>query len=280
MVNVDDAVKARELLRDLMVRTHCEPILVRLAWHDAGTYDKNVNEPWPKPGGVTASIRLKLELSHGANAGLNAALGLLQPIRDAVPALSWSDLFQLGSAVAVQHAGGPFIPLRLGRLDAVSEADCTPDGRLPDAAAPFNDGATSPGQHLRNKFARMGLTDQDIVVLSGAHTVGRARPDRSGFGKASTKYTEKGPGNPGGQSWTVEWLKFDNSYFTDIKEQRDADLLVLPTDAVLFEDEGFRPLAEKYALDQDAFFQDYVTSALKLSELGAKWDDQPAVLPE
>ena len=26
--------------------------------------------------------------------------------------------------------------------------------------------------------------------------------------------------------------------------------------------------------------QDYVTSALKLSELGAKWDDQPAVLPE
>ena len=32
MVNVNDAVKARELLRDLMVRTHCEPILVRLAW--------------------------------------------------------------------------------------------------------------------------------------------------------------------------------------------------------------------------------------------------------
>ena len=30
---------------------------------------QNVNEPWPKPGGVTASIRLKPELSHGANAG-------------------------------------------------------------------------------------------------------------------------------------------------------------------------------------------------------------------
>lgn len=28
---------------------------------------------------------------------------------------------------------------------------------------------------------------QDIVALSGAHTLGRARPERSGFGKESTK---------------------------------------------------------------------------------------------
>jgi L-ascorbate peroxidase len=135
----------------------------------------------PPPAGPLHTGSLK-GAAPRPGAGLNAALGLLQPIKDAVPALSWSDLFQLGSAVAVQHAGGPFIPLRLGRLDAATEADCTPDGRLPDAAAPFNDGAKTPGQHLRNKFSRMGLTDQDIVVLSGAHTVGRARPDRSGEG--------------------------------------------------------------------------------------------------
>jgi hypothetical protein len=24
---------------------------------------------------------------------------------------------------------------------------------------------------------------------------------------------KNGPGAPGGQSWTVEWLRFDNSYF-------------------------------------------------------------------
>lgn len=48
---------------------------------------------------------------------------------------------------------------------------------------------------------------------SGAHTLGRAKPDRSGFGKEKTKYTENGPGKPGGSSWTPEWLKFDNSYF-------------------------------------------------------------------
>jgi hypothetical protein len=38
--------------------------------------------------------------------------------------------------------------------------------------------------------------------------------EMSGFGKEEgTKYTKSGPGAPGGTSWTVEWLKFDNSYF-------------------------------------------------------------------
>lgn len=48
---------------------------------------------------------------------------------------------------------------------------------------------------------------------AGAHTLGRVKKDRSGFGKEKTKYTENGPGTPGGTSWTIEWLKFDNSYF-------------------------------------------------------------------
>jgi hypothetical protein len=35
--------------------------------------------------------------------------------------------------------------------------------------------------------------------------VGRAYPNRSGFGKESTKYTKDGPGTKGGSSWTPEW---------------------------------------------------------------------------
>jgi hypothetical protein len=30
---------------------------------------------------------------------------------------------------------------------------------------------------------------QEIVALSGAHTLGRSRPERSGWGKPETKYT-------------------------------------------------------------------------------------------
>lgn len=41
---------------------------VRLGWHDAGTYDKNVEE-WPKRGGANGSLRFEIELKHAANAG-------------------------------------------------------------------------------------------------------------------------------------------------------------------------------------------------------------------
>lgn len=53
------------------------------------------------------------------------------------------------------------------------------------AGAPFPDKAPAPGAHLRNIFHRMGLSDQDIVALSGAHTIGRAYKNRSGFGESN-----------------------------------------------------------------------------------------------
>lgn len=266
-----DAASARSAITKMLDEKHANPILVRLAWHDSGSF--SLNQDGTSQGGATGSIRFKPELSYGANNGLDSALALLEDIKSQFPSMGWADLIQLSSAVAIEHAGGPHIPLRFGRKDATSSTECTPDGRLPAAAAPFPDKSASPAEHLRAVFYRMGLNDKDIVVLSGAHTIGRARKERSGFGKASTKYTEKGPGLPGGQSWTMQWLSFDNSYFVDIKEQIDEDLLVLPTDACLFEDESFKQYAEKYAADQGAFFADYVESHLKLSELGVEWEE-------
>lgn len=86
------------------------------------------------------------EMSHGANNGLTIAMNLIKPIQKKFPDLGWADLIQLASVVAVEAAGGPFIPLRLGRKDAESEEHCTPDGRLPAAAAPFPDEAPTPAQ--------------------------------------------------------------------------------------------------------------------------------------
>ncbi|KAI7986944.1 L-ascorbate peroxidase 3 [Camellia lanceoleosa] len=90
-------------------------------------------------------------------------------------------------------------------------------------------GAFRPS-HLREVFFRMGLSDKDIVVLSGAHTLGRAHPERSGF---------EGP-------WTKDPLKFDNSYFVELLKVESERLLKLPTDKVLVEDPKFRPYVELY----------------------------------
>ncbi|GMH46087.1 hypothetical protein BSKO_14051 [Bryopsis sp. KO-2023] len=269
-VNVDQLKVAKVDLAGLISSVKCNPILVRLAWHDSGTYNKDIAE-FPTCGGANGSIRFKPEIDHGANAGLSAGLALIEPTKAKCPDVSYADLYQMASAVAIEVAGGPAIPMRYGRVDAQGPDDCPPEGNLPGAAAPFPDKAPTPGDHLRKVFYRMGLNDQEIVALSGAHTIGRAYKNRSGFGKDATKYTVDGPGTKGGSSWTPEWLKFDNSYFVEVKEKKDAELLVLETDACLFEDEGFKPFAEKYAADQAAFFADYALAHLKLSELGSKW---------
>jgi len=279
MVSKEELAACETDLFALMEKQNCNPIMIRLAWHDAGTFDKNL-----KRGGANGSIRFEPEIKHGANAGLTIALNLLKNIKKSHENVGWADLLQMASAVAIEHAGGPKIPMKYGRVDAQGPEDCTPDGTLPGAAAPFGDGSPSAGDHLRRVFYRMGLNDQEIVALSGAHTLGRAWKNRSGFGAENgTRYTtgdvmpradgKPGYGSKGGTSWTEKWLRFDNSYFTNlVNRDTDPELLKLETDTTLIDDPQFKPYAVKYANDQSAFFSDYAQAHKKLSELGAKFE--------
>jgi L-ascorbate peroxidase len=217
---------------------------VRLAWHDSGKYCAKT-----KTGGACGSVRFEPESNHAANAGLTKAVNLLEPIHAEYPAMSYADLYQLASVVAIEFAGGPKIPFRTGRVDAKPE-DCTPDGRLPDANKKMG--------HLREVFYRMGLNDADIVLLSGAHTLGAAHADRSGFVG----------------EWTHDPLKFNNSYYKEIlSDSPDPKLLRLTSDLCLLDEPETKALCEKYATDQDAFFADYAVSHKKLSELGCFVDE-------
>jgi len=276
--------KAKGMLLEKLEDIDCGPIFIRLAWHDSGTYDMH-NEgkgPWPCAGGAIGSIRFEKEIEAGPNNGLSKALVYLKAAKKACPLVSWADLIQLASATAISHMGGPTIPMKYGRLDADASPDLSvaPFG-LPDAKPPG-----CPAGHLREVFYKYGMNDQEIVALSGAHTVGRAFKDRSGAVEYSykkpTEYTKRGcpfagkSMTSGGQSWTKEWLKFDNSYFQGLKGGDD-QLVVFPTDAVLTTDPHFKPVCEKYAQDQAAFFADYAQAHKKLSELGSKFDDSKIV---
>uniref|UniRef100_A0A7S2UYN3 Plant heme peroxidase family profile domain-containing protein n=1 Tax=Fibrocapsa japonica TaxID=94617 RepID=A0A7S2UYN3_9STRA len=233
----------RAKLIQLYRETPCMPIMVRLAWHDAGTYDAATGT-----GGPNGTIRFDPEASHGANAGLRWAMNTLEAIKSAAPAcLSYADLYQLASVVAIEFCGGPSIPFRPGRKDLAASM-CTPDGRLPAADKGHN--------HLRDIFYRMGFVDREIVALSGAHTLGAAHADRSGF---------NGP-------WTQEPLIFDNSYFQELLEKdANPNLLRLPSDMALLNEPGMKRWVEAYADDEQLFFADYVKAHQKLSELGVKF---------
>lgn len=63
-------------------------------------------------------------------------------------------------------------------LELVSCVDCW----IIAGAAPWPAEAVSAAEHLRAVFYRQGFNDQEIVALSGSHTLGRAHKDRSGLG--------------------------------------------------------------------------------------------------
>ncbi|GAB0492517.1 hypothetical protein MMPV_003780 [Pyropia vietnamensis] len=242
-VRMDMESDLRDRLDELFKEKNCMPIMVRLAWHDAGTYDKE-----SKTGGPCGSIRFEPEIKHAANAGLTIAMDMLEPIKKDFPDVSYADLYQLASVQAIAFAGGPKIPFRFGRKDSLKDAVPTPADRLPDADQRMS--------HLRDIFYRMGMDDSEIVALSGAHTLGRAHPERSG---------KDGP-------WTKVPIVFDNTYFVEIlKEKPDPALLRLESDLALLDEPETKSLVEKYAADQDAFFADYAKAHAKLSELGVSF---------
>ncbi|PHH74228.1 hypothetical protein CDD82_5039 [Ophiocordyceps australis] len=231
------------------------PVLLRLAWHASGTYDKATGTG----GSNGATMRFAPESDHGANAGLVAARNFLEPIKAKYPWITYSDLWILGGVCAIQEMQGPIVPYRPGRSDR-DMAACTPDGRLPDA--------TKGADHVRNVFYRMGFNDQEIVALFGAHALGRCHGDRSGF---------DGP-------WTFSPTILTNDYYRLLTEEKwqekkwkgpkqyedkkTKSLMMLPTDMVLVQDKKFKAWTEKYAKDNEAFFNDFAAAITKLFELG------------
>ncbi|ORZ23649.1 heme peroxidase [Absidia repens] len=233
------------------------PVLLRLAWHASGTYDKDT-----KTGGSNAaSMRFEPEALHDANNGLKIARDYLEPIKAKYPDISYGDLWTLAGVVAVQELGGPTIPWRPGRKDGLSAESCTPDGRLPDAA--------KKEDHIRSIFYRMGFNDQEIVALTGAHALGRCHPDRSGF---------DGP-------WSEQPTFFSNEYFKVISERQwvkkdlpnggwqwvdknNPTVMMLPSEIAVYKDKDFSKYFELYAKDEAKFYEDFTKAFTRLLELG------------
>lgn len=234
------------------------PILVRLAWHAAGTYDAKTNTG----GSNGATMRFPPESEYPANIGLHIARGLLERIYESHPWISRSDLWSLAGVVAVQElsGGAVLVPWRSGRVDKYDAKDAPPDGRLPDA--------TKDQGHLRAVFGRMGFNDQEIVALSGAHALGRCHVNRSGF---------EGP-------WTFSPTVLTNHYYQHLiddkwqvrawpgpkqfEDVKSKSIMMLPTDMSLIKDKSFRKWVETYARDEDLWYRDFAKAFGKLLELG------------
>jgi catalase (peroxidase I) len=218
----------REYLLELMPLEHA-PAHVRLAFHDAGTFDqRNLS------GGANGTVRLPEELQRSGNTGWgHACVELLAEAKAEFPDISWADLIAVGAAAGVQKCGGPVIQVGLGRHDGTEPA---PTHRLPG-------GYESAGL-LKSIFARMGLGPRELVVLSGAHTLG---------------HTQRRP-------FTPDTFVFSNSYFVELLTAPERSSL--PTDLTLLGDPELRAYVEQYAGDEALFWADFTSAFRRLTWLG------------
>ncbi|ORC93228.1 putative ascorbate-dependent peroxidase [Trypanosoma theileri] len=234
------------------------PLFVRLAWHEAGSWDCKKKDGSPN----SASMRFRPECDYSGNAGLDKARKALEPLKQKYPQISYADLWSLAAVVSIETMGGPAVPWRWGRVDAKDGSVCGPDGRLPDGSKTQN--------HVREVFTRLGFNDDETVALIGAHTCGECHLENSGF---------KGP-------WTHDKYGFDNSFFTelfnneweinpDVKNLQFMDratknLMMLPADMAILLDDKYRAIAKKYAADNELFCASFAKAYQKLLELGTK----------
>ncbi|KAJ8751876.1 hypothetical protein K2173_026078 [Erythroxylum novogranatense] len=210
--------------------------VLRLVFHDAGTFDMDENL-----GGMNGSIIY--ELDRPENAGLKKSFKILDKVKsevDAMQSVSWADMIAVAGAEAVSVCGGPTITVPLGRLD--SEVPDS-EGNLPEESL--------DASALKQCFKRKGLSTQELVALSGAHTLG-----------------SKGFGNP-----TV----FDNEYYKILLQKPwtssagMSNMIGLPSDHALVEDDECLGWVQKYADDQNLFFEDFKKAYIKLVNSGARW---------
>lgn len=239
------------------------PILVRMAWHASGSYDKNDHSD-KKGGNYGGTMEHKYEANDPANSGLVKARNFLSSIQKKFDWISRGDLYTLAGVTAIQEMSGPKINWRPGRKN-LGDSYQPPHGRLPDASQ----GAT----HIREVFTRLhNFSDEETAALIGVgHALGRCH-------KANTGYD--GP-------WTFSPNLVTNEFFklildekwqikdwdgqTQFEDVKTKSLMMLPTDFALVFDPKFRKISREYAKDQDKLFKDFAAAFTKLLEGGIEF---------
>ncbi|KQK21233.1 peroxidase 1 [Brachypodium distachyon] len=217
--------------------------------------------------------------------------GAVQRVKDKLDALcpstvSCADVLALMARDAVFLSSGPSYAVPLGRRDGLrSVANDTK--QLPPPTSNFT--------RLAAMFAAKGLSPKDIVVLSGAHTLGTARcvsfSDRLYNYTGANNLADVDPELDGeyvtalrsrcqslADNTTLAEMDagsfetFDAGYYRLVAKRRG----VLHSDAALLEDEETRAYVERQATGMFVaeFFRDFAESMVKMGSIGVLTGDQ------
>ncbi|TXG64388.1 hypothetical protein EZV62_011382 [Acer yangbiense] len=192
--------------------------------------------------------------------------------------VSCVDILTLAAREAVLLSGGTFWPVQLGRRDGLTAAsEDSVSAQLPSPIEPL--------ENITAKFTAKGLDIKDVVVLSGAHTVGFAQC----FTFKHRLFNFKGSGQPDptlDASTLIDLQKtcpneatsnnkltpldspsvyrFDNSYYTNLMKNTG----LLDSDQALMGDPITAAYVKSYSMYPYLFSNDFAASMAKMSNIG------------
>ncbi|KAJ8561246.1 hypothetical protein K7X08_027436 [Anisodus acutangulus] len=203
--------------------------------------------------------------------------------------VSCADIVALAARDAVEFAGGPSLQIPTGRKD----------GRVSLATnvRPNTVDTSFTMDQMINIFSAKGLSLDDLVILSGAHTIGSAHcnafSDRFRFDSKgnftlidtsldrayAAELTKQCPAGAASSPITVKNdpetpQLFDNQYYKDLLVHKG----LFQSDSVLFSDGRTKERVLEFANDQNGFFRSWSQSFVRLASLGVKSGDEGELL--
>ncbi|KAJ1433463.1 Secretory peroxidase [Sesbania bispinosa] len=196
--------------------------------------------------------------------------------------VSCADILALATRDVVNLAGGPFYNVELGRRD----------GRISTIAS-VQHSLPSPNfnlDQLNTMFSSHGLSQTDLVALSGAHTIGFSHCNR--FSNRIYNFSPRSRIDP---TLNLQYAfqlrqmcplrvdpriainmdpvtpqKFDNQYFKNLQQGKG----LFTSDQVLFTDGRSKATVNLFASNEKAFESAFINAITKLGRVGVKTGNQ------
>lgn len=211
------------------------PSILRLAFHDAFLIPKN-----EKTFGLRARIFRNKTLSIEHHKTLSdiaqKILDLHSKFISNEEKLSLADFLAFAACIALEKLGGPKVNCKIKREDSYDEVE------------PHFIHEQDTFKKMITHFEHLGFTLKEMIALTGAHTVGKAH----------------------GKFFTNDPYTFNNSYYKHllgILEQKE-DNILLNSDLELLNNSEARKLIERYATEEQIFFEDFQQAFEKLITFG------------
>ncbi|KAI9102211.1 hypothetical protein K1719_023721 [Acacia pycnantha] len=202
--------------------------------------------------------------------GFNVIDDLKADVEKACPGVvSCADILTLAARDSVVLLGGPYWEAPLGRRDSTTASRLAANNSIPAPSLNLT--------NLKSNFASHGLSVEDLVALSGAHTIGLARCvqfrahiyndsdiDASFAKSLQSKCPRRGNDNVLAPLDFQTPTHFDNLYFKHLLVKKG----LLHSDQELFRGSSSTDkLVTKYASDTDAFFKDFAEAMIRMSKI-------------